>query len=208
MPDLTPAPALPPTPSEADPSTDADQCHDAVTRLLLASGRGDVAAFEALFVTMTPRLVGLAQRLVRERALAEEVTQEAMLSIWLSSAGFDPKRGNATSWMFTITHRRAVEKIQSTEASVRRDHRYAVTQVDVPFDSTADTALEAVNSTQVRRLVTRLGERHRTAVELAFLGGLSHREIADSLGLPLGTAKGQVRDGLRGLRRLVEAEAV
>ncbi len=168
--------------------------------LLRRSSRGDEAAFAALYDATAARLFGLVLRIVRDHAMSEEVTQEVYLDIWRQSARFDAERGSAMSWMMTIAHRSAVDRVRASEASRRRDDAHAAASQDVEFDTTAESAQASLEAQRVRRALTTLTDAQRSAVELAYLGGYTHTEVARLLDLPLGTAKTRIRDGLIRLR--------
>ena len=168
--------------------------------LLRRSSRGDEAAFAALYDSTAARLFGLVLRIVRDHAMSEEVTQEVYLDVWRQSARFDPDRGSPMSWLMTIAHRTAVDRVRASEASRRRDDAHAATSQDVEFDTTAEAAQASLEAQRVRRALTTLTDAQRSAVELAYLGGYTHTEVARLLDLPLGTAKTRIRDGLIRLR--------
>ena len=168
--------------------------------LLRRSARGDEAAYAALYDATSRRLFGLVLRIVRDPAMSEEVTQEVYLDVWRHSARFDAQRGSAISWLMTITHRTAVDRVRASEASRRRDVAHAATHQDVEFDTTAESAQASLEAQRVRRALTTLTDAQRSAVELAYLGGYTHTEVARLLDLPLGTAKTRIRDGLIRLR--------
>ena len=162
--------------------------------LLRASARGDQVAFAQLYDATAARVHGMALRVVRDPAQAEEVTQEAYLEIWRTAARFDPSRGSALSWLLTLTHRKAVDRVRSAEAASRRDTTYH--QQNQPIDHDV-TSLEA---RRVRGALASLTAVQREAVELAYFGGYTHTEVATMLQLPVGTAKTRIRDGLIRLR--------
>ncbi len=168
--------------------------------LLRRSARGDEAAFAALYDATSRRLFGLVLRVVRDHAMSEEVTQEVYLDVWRQSARFDAQRGSALSWLMTIAHRTAVDRVRSSEASRRRDDAHAAASHDVEFDATAEIAQATLEAQRVRRALATLTDAQRSAVELAYLGGYTHTEVARLLDLPLGTAKTRIRDGLIRLR--------
>ena len=168
--------------------------------LLRRSARGDEAAFAALYDATSRRLYGLVLRIVRDPAMSEEVTQEVYLDVWRHSARFDAERGSALSWLMTIAHRTAVDRVRASEASRRRDDAHAATHQDIEFDTTAENAQASLEAQRVRRALTTLTDAQRSAVELAYLGGYTHTEVARLLDLPLGTAKTRIRDGLIRLR--------
>jgi RNA polymerase sigma-70 factor, ECF subfamily len=168
--------------------------------LLKRSGRGDEQAFARLYDATASRVYGLAVRVVRDPAQAEEVAQEALLEIWRTSSRFDPDRGSALSWMLTITHRRAVDRVRSAEAATRRDITYQHQNQSVDHDATAEAVQASLDAHRVRSAMAALTEVQREAVSLAYLGGYTHTEVATMLDLPVGTAKTRIRDGLIRLR--------
>ena len=171
-----------------------------LAELLRRSARGDEAAFADLYDATSRRVFGLVLRIVRDHAMSEEVTQEVYLDVWRTSSRFDSARGSAIAWLMTIAHRAAVDRVRSSEASRRRDDAHAAATQDVDFDVTADAVQTSLEAQRVRKALTTLTEAQRSAVELAYLGGYTHTEVATLLGLPLGTAKTRIRDGLIRLR--------
>jgi RNA polymerase sigma-70 factor (ECF subfamily) len=168
--------------------------------LLRRSGRADEAAFAELYDAMAARVYGLAVRVVRDPSQAEEVTQEAFLETWRTASRFDPAKGSAVSWILTIVHRKAVDRVRSAEASTRRDTTYHQTTAAVEHDSTAEAAQASLEARRVRAALGSLTEVQREALELAYFKGYTHTEVAAMLDLPLGTAKTRIRDGLIRLR--------
>ena len=171
-----------------------------IDELLALVGRGDRVAFGALYDETAPRLFGLIRRLVVDPAQAEEVTQDVYLELWQSAARFDATKGNALSWMFTMAHRRAVDRIRSAQASRDRDLRIGVRDLDVPVDTVAEAAETSVEHERVQGALGELSKLQRECVSLAYYGGLTQREIADRLEVPLGTVKTRLRDGMIRLR--------
>jgi RNA polymerase sigma-70 factor (ECF subfamily) len=168
--------------------------------LLKACGRGDQSAFARLYDATSGRVVGLALRVVRDPAQAEEVAQEAFLEIWRSSGRFDPAKGSPLGWLLTIVHRKAVDRVRSAEASTRRDTTYHQQNQAVDHDSTAEAAAASLDARRVRSALGSLTDVQREALELAYFGGYTHTEVATMLDLPVGTAKTRIRDGLIRLR--------
>jgi RNA polymerase sigma-70 factor, ECF subfamily len=173
--------------------------------LLRLSARGDSTAFAELYDATAPRVHGLVLRVVRDRAQAEEVTQEAFLEVWRTASRFDPSRGSALSWLLTIAHRKAVDRVRSAEASNRRDATYHQQSRVVEHDSTAEAAHASLEGRRVRAAMAQLTAVQREAIELAYFGGYTHTEVAAMLDLPLGTAKTRIRDGLIRLRDTIGA---
>ena len=168
--------------------------------LLQRAGRGDQEAFATLYDAVVSRLHGLVLRVVRDPAQAEEVTQEAMVEIWRQSARFDPALGSPLSWLMTIAHRRAVDRVRSAEAPSRRDTSYHQQNQVTEHDSTAEEATRNLEARRVRQALGSLTDTQRGALELAYFGGYTHNEVSTMLGIPLGTAKTRIRDGLIRLR--------
>ena len=171
-----------------------------LAELLQRSARGDRAAFAMLYDAMAARVHGLALRVVRDPAQAEEVTQEAFLEVWRTASRYDAERGSAVSWLLTITHRKAVDRVRSAEAASRRESTYHHRNQTVDHDTTADTATASLEARRVRAALGALTEVQREAIELAYFGGYTHTEVATLLDLPVGTAKTRIRDGLIRLR--------
>ncbi|USQ75896.1 ECF RNA polymerase sigma factor SigK [Ornithinimicrobium cryptoxanthini] len=171
-----------------------------LSRLLTASASGDQDSFAALYDATAPRVLGLVLRVLRDRAQAEEVTQEVFLQVWRTAGSFDSSRGSALGWLLTLAHRRAVDRVRSVVAQSRRDVAYESQSVTTPFDSTAEIAEGRLEATEVHVALGALTATQRSAVELAFFDGLTHSEVSERLGVPLGTAKTRIRDGLRRMR--------
>ncbi|NYJ75637.1 MULTISPECIES: ECF RNA polymerase sigma factor SigK [Allobranchiibius] len=174
--------------------------------LLTAAGRGDEDAFARLYDATSPRINGLVVRLIVDRAQAEEITQEVFLEIWRTSPKFDPQKGSALSWMFTLAHRRAVDRIRSAQATRRRDETYTRESQETAYDSTVDQVTASLDAERVRSALGTLGENQRQALSLVYFEGHTHAEVAERLGIPLGTAKTRIRDGLQRLRTAMGGE--
>ena len=184
-------------PAGATPSGEASA---ELGRLLKLSSRGDQEAFARLYDATSARVFGLAVRIIRDPAQAEEVAQEAYLEIWRTASRFDPAKGSAQAWMLTIVHRKSVDRVRSAEASTRRDTTYELRNQTVDHDSTADAAHASLEARRVRNAMESLTAAQREALELAYFGGYTHTEVASMLDLPVGTAKTRIRDGLIRLR--------
>ncbi len=175
---------------------------------LVAVGRGDKSAFADLYETVAPRVYGLVLRILRDAHQSEEVTQEVLLQLWELSNRFDPHRGSAHAWVMTMAHRRAVDRVRSTEAWRRRDIVDAQRTLKTSFDQTSEEALTCLEAEAVRTALASLSAIQRQAVELAYFGGHTHREVSRLLQLPLGTAKTRIRDGLSRLRDVLSPDDI
>jgi RNA polymerase sigma-70 factor (ECF subfamily) len=168
--------------------------------LIKRVARGDEAAFVSLYDSFAPRLYGLILRVLRDPAQAEEVGQETLVEIWRNAGRYDPARGSATAWMFTIAHRRAVDRVRAEQAGSDRLRRVAAASVDTPYDEVVERATARLERVQVRRCLTALTELQREAITLAYYGGHTYREVADLLGVAVPTIKTRMRDGLIRMR--------
>ena len=166
--------------------------------LLNRVGRGDEEAFGAVYDRVAATVFGLVQRVLRDPAQAEEVTQEVMLDVWRTATRFDQGRGSPQAWVATIAHRRAVDRVRSAQAAVRRDDQAA--RPGEPYDDVAEAVEARLERERVRRCLGSLTELQRESIVLAYYGGYTYREVADLLGIALGTAKTRMRDGLIRLR--------
>lgn len=176
--------------------------------LLKRCARGDESAFASFYDATSSRAWGVALRVVRNRAQAEEVMQEAYLTAWRQSGRFNPKRGRAEAWFLTIVHRTAVDRVRSAEASTRREQKYGEQSYDAPeHDATASAVHRSLEARRVHGALEALTELQRQAVELAYWGGYTHTEVAGILDIPVGTAKTRIRDGLIRLRDTLGVEA-
>ena len=168
--------------------------------LMRQTASGDQRAFARLYDLVAPRVHGLVVRILRDHAQSEEVTQEVFLQVWRSSSSFDPDRGSALAWLMTLAHRRAVDRVRSAQAQSVRDEDYESLRDRPSPDPTSQEVEDRWQAQTVRAAVTDLGPPHQEAVELAYFQGMTHREVSLALGVPLGTAKTRIRDGLRKLR--------
>lgn len=189
----------PASPSADEPPPDAPPDADPAATALYQSGRGDDAAFE-LFYDLTAAMVhGIVLRVVRNPSIAEEITQEVFVEIWRLAPRYDPTRGSARSWAATIAHRRAVDRVRS-EASRRRREETDGRNELAAFDSVSEMVGDDLERERVAKAMDSLSDTQREAVGLAYYGGHTYREVAALLGVPEGTVKTRIRDGLIRLR--------
>ncbi|MFD8218779.1 sigma-70 family RNA polymerase sigma factor [Streptomyces sp. NPDC059340] len=167
--------------------------------LVLVAG-GDQKAFEELYGQVSGPVFGLVRRVVRDVAQSEEVSQEVLLELWRSAARFDPGRGSALSWILTLAHRRAVDRVRSARAATEREQREGQRAHHPAFDQVAEEVEAGLEREWVRRCLERLTTLQRQSVTLAYYDGYTYREVAERLSLPLGTVKTRMRDGLTRLR--------
>jgi RNA polymerase sigma-70 factor, ECF subfamily len=162
---------------------------------------GDQEAFAQFYDRTSKVVFGIVVHILRDRAQAEEVTQEVYVDAWRTAARFDAAAGSAKAWLNTIAHRRAVDRVRSSERRSRREQRaFFESPVDPVVRDTSEIVVAFDESSRVRSALSALPEAQRDAVVLAYFNGQSHRDISESLHVPLGTVKTRIRDGLRRLR--------
>ncbi len=177
-------------------------------RLLLAAGRGDRQAFAAVYDAVAGQVFGLVRRVVRDDAISEEVTQDVFLEVWRTAPRFDPDRGRATTWVLTMAHRRAIDRVRSEQAHRDRTERAGIAARRPAYDATADEVEVRDDHRRVNAALVAMTDLQREAVELAYFDGLTYRQVAEKLGVPLGTVKTRMRDGLSRVRNALEDGAL
>jgi RNA polymerase sigma-70 factor, ECF subfamily len=176
-----------------------DDAKDPLGALLSRAGRGDQSAFAELYDTLAPLLHGVVLKVVRDPAQSEEVTQEAFVELWRLAPRYDATRGSVKSWAATLAHRRAIDRVRSEQASRERTEREAQKR-PIQSADVAEQVVANIDGTRVRKALERLTEIQRQAVELAYFGGHSYREVAQLLDVAEGTIKTRIRDGMIRLR--------
>jgi RNA polymerase sigma-70 factor, ECF subfamily len=176
--------------------------------LLTRVGRGDRQAFESLYDAMAPVVFGVARQVVRDRQMAEDIAQEALVEVWRQAPRFDPAKGRAASWIVTIAHRRAVDRVRSEQARTAREDRVSRAWPSVSTGDVGARVEEEVVKDTLADGLALLTAAQRDAISLAFYEGRTHQEVAHLLSIPLGTAKTRIRDGLIRLRDAVEPSGV
>lgn len=168
--------------------------------LLTRVAAGDKIAFSELYDEVAPRVFGLVKRVLVDHAQAEEVTQEVFLEIWQNAARFDPAKGGAVTWILTMTHRRAIDRVRASQSSRDRDLRVGIRDFDEGHDNVSEHVEVSVEHERVSRAMARLTELQRQAITLSYYGGYTNSEVSTILSVPLGTVKTRIRDGMIRLR--------
>lgn len=161
---------------------------------------GDGPAFEELYDRIANTVFGVIRRVLRDPAQSEEVAQEVLIEVWRTATRFDPDRGSAMTWIHTMAHRRAIDRVRSAQASTDRDVRVARRDHVPDYDVVAEKVEARLEQQQVRRCMEHLTDLQRESVALAYYRGYTYREVAEVLDAPLGTVKTRMRDGLIRLR--------
>lgn len=159
----------------------------------------DQAAFAELFDRYGPQVLGFLTRLLGDRAEAEEVLQEAFFQVWERADRYRPERASPRSWIYLLARSRALDRIRSRTSRRQREGEESVSAIGLHGES-AEIEAEVENRVDVSRLLSVLQEDQRRCVELSFFQGLSLSQIAEKLGLPLGTVKSRYLYGMRKLR--------
>ena len=169
-------------------------------RLLERVSTGDRAAFSELYDEISPRVFGLVKRLLIDHSQAEEVTQEIFLEIWQSASRFDPNKGGASTWILTMAHRRAVDRVRASQSSRDRDIRIGIRDRGTEYDHVSESVEVKFEHERVKRAMERLTELQRQAITLSYYGGYTNTEVSEMLSVPIGTIKTRIRDGMIRLR--------
>jgi RNA polymerase sigma factor (sigma-70 family) len=179
--------------------------------LLSAIAGGAVWAMDSLYQRYSRILYSLAYRMVADHQIAEDLLQDAFLSVWRRSTSFSPQAGAARSWLISILHHRAIDHL-------RRVRRRSVIQEapldEIELDETTavsdvwDEAWRSVQSTQVRAALMKIPTEQRMVIELAYFQGWTHTEIAEGTQTPLGTVKARMRLGLNHLKRALLEQGI
>jgi RNA polymerase sigma-70 factor (ECF subfamily) len=169
---------------------------DGLEGLLTLVALGDEEAFAELYRRVAAPVFGLVSKVVRNPSQAEEVAQEVFVELWRTASRFDPARGTARAWIMTCAHRRAVDRVRAAERAARRDDLAGRRDQGRPYDEVAEQVETTLEREHVRRSLAALTELQREAVVLAYYGGYTNREIAELLGVPSGTVRTRLRDGL------------
>jgi RNA polymerase sigma-70 factor (ECF subfamily) len=165
---------------------------------------GDDTGLREVYDQYSSFVYGLAVRVIGDARAAEDVSQDVFVAFWERPAAFDPERGSLRTWLGTLAHRRSVDHVRREEARRRRAEREASRAVAAPDVEEMATAL--LTAERVRAALDVLPPEQRRAIQLAYFGGRTYRQVAEELGIPEGTAKSRLRLGLRRIADALEAE--
>jgi RNA polymerase sigma-70 factor, ECF subfamily len=178
---------------------------DELGALLARVALGDEEAYAAVYDRTAGQVLGVVRAVVRDPAQSEEVVQEVLLDVWRSASRFDAELGSASAWVMTLAHRRAVDRVRSEQKAAERERR--VPSSTTAYDEVAEAVEARLERERVRRCLASLTELQRESVTLAYYGGYTYREVAELLGVAIGTVKTRMRDGLIRLRDCLGVDA-
>lgn len=174
--------------------------------------QGDLSALETLYGRYARPVFSLALRILGDSADAEEVTQDVFERVWRHAPTFDAQRGRFGTWLMSMTHHVAIDKVRKRQRRPQTVQGEAAERVTLvlpdPVADVSESTLRNIEAQQVRRALHSLPPSQQQAIELAYFGGLSHLEIAAALGDPLGTVKARIRRGMERLRSALESFGV
>lgn len=182
-----------------DASHDQHGAGDPLGELLRQAGKGDQHAFADLYDELSPLVYGVVLKVVRDPSQSEEVAQEVFVELWRLAARYESSRGSVRSWAATMAHRRAIDRVRSEQASRDRATRDAARALP-EHDEVVSQVESNLDQLRVRRALDQLSPLQREAVELAWFGGHTYREVAVLLDVAEGTVKTRIRDGMIRLR--------
>ncbi|MEX0789208.1 MAG: sigma-70 family RNA polymerase sigma factor [Actinomycetota bacterium] len=188
-------------PSKVDESSDESD-------LLSGLAAGDQRSLAALYDRYGNAALGLAFKVCGNRAIAEDIVQEAFLALWQKPDSYDAGRGSAGSFLMGIVHHKAVDAVRREAAVHRREENFAVEPQESSEDEVVEAAWIAMRKSKVLAALRQLSDVQREALELAYLQGLTYSDVAARLNIPLGTAKTRMRDGMIRLRTLLAQSEV
>jgi len=179
-----------------------DLAHLSDEAVVALTARSDEVALAELYDRYGRAAFGLAVRVLRDEALAEDAVQDAFLSVWRGASRFIPERAKASTWIMTLVHRRAVDLVRREER--RRTDPLPESEPDSGGPSAADSTWLHLERERVQAALRQLPDQQREALELAYYGGFTQSELAERLGEPLGTIKSRMFAGLARLRELLD----
>ena len=189
------------------PRTHPDPSPGELSLLVKRVADGDRQAFEELYDLTSPRVYGMALRVIRDAGFSEEITQEVYLTVWRTAASYDTS-GSVMAWLLTMAHRRSVDRIRTETASRRPTLTHGRESVTPAFDEVAEITERRETVRLIRAGLAHLTPVQRESIELAYFDGLTYREVAERLQVALPTVKSRIRDGMRRLRlSVVDAAA-
>ncbi|MET4093282.1 RNA polymerase sigma-70 factor (ECF subfamily) [Arthrobacter sp. UYCu712] len=165
---------------------------------------GDANAFEDLYSRTVRRLYALALGVIRDRGMAEDVVQEVYVHVWSLAGRYNRSLGTPLAWLFTLTHRRAVDRVRREQSALEHDSRHQRETSALGQELTEDLALRRLRAEEVHACLSTLSARQSEAIVLAYLGGHTQTEVAAALKITVPAVKSRIRDGLSRMRLSLE----
>ncbi len=185
-----PGPAIPPP--------------DALVETLARTAAGDDRALTALYDATSAQVYGWALRILRDEGAAEEVALDVFAQIWKKAGQYDPGRGSVRGWILALARNRAIDRLRADKRGIRREGNLEATAGLTDGAADPESAAHAAHQSRLIILALEsLPPEQRRAIEAAFWGGMTHMEVSEALGAPLGTVKTRIRNGLNTLRRVL-----
>lgn len=186
----TPAPASVPAPEEGGQD---------LNQLLRLVAVGDQPAFELLYRQLAGPVHGVIRRVLRDPEQSQEVTQEVLLEVWRTAPRFEPAKGSAATWVLTIAHRRAVDRVRTETAAAGREQK-TTWAAPGSQDDVADLVEASLDRERVQRCMGSLTDAQRESITLAYYSGYTYRQVSAVVGVTLAAIKSRIRDGLLRMR--------
>jgi len=186
------------------PAADTERSDD---DLLVLTAEGNKEAFAVFYDRTASRVYGLVKRVLIDPAQSEEVTQDVYLEAWQNASRFDPGKGKALSWLLTMAHRRAIDRVRASQSSRNRDLAVGVRDFEETRDDVEETVEITLEHQRITKAIHTPTPNQQQALELTYFQGLTNTEAALKAGVPIGTMKTRLRDALIALRTRVGAPA-
>jgi RNA polymerase sigma factor (sigma-70 family) len=183
---------------------DADAARNQLAAALVRVAGGDRAALRMVYQDASTKLFGVCLRILKDRAEAEDVLQDVFVTVWRKATSFDPGRASPITWLVAIARNRAIDRVRSSAMNRRSDPIETAEDVRDDAPAAIDQVMQAEEHARLRTCLGELEERQSKAVRSAFLDGVTYEQLAEHMGVPLGTMKSWIRRGLLKLRACLE----
>ena len=183
---------------------DADEARSQLAAALVRTGTGDRAALRIVYHDTSAKLFGVLLRILKDRNEAEDVLQDVYVQVWRKAALFDPERASPITWLVAIARNRAIDRLRSGAVNRRSDPLEAAAEVRDTAPGALDMVVKAEQQVRLGVCLGELDEKTAHAIRSAFLDGMTYEQLAEHMGVPLGTMKSWIRRGLLKLRACLE----